>query len=126
MKAFISTIALLVAILTFIGIHTFTMLHLAEDIKAESDAVSRLAAADDWEGAIKKIDHIRSIWDKRRMWAALTISTNEIEQIEISLTQSRAYAELRQKPDFFGEFIMFSKLVEHIPHQEGFHIEEIL
>ncbi len=126
MKAFISAIAIFVAICIFIGIHAFVMVSLAKDISAECELVHSFASESRWDEAIEKIDHIRSIWDKRRTWASLTISTEDIEQIEISLTQSRAYAELHQKPDFFGEFIMFEKLVEHIPHQEGFHIEEIL
>jgi len=126
MKAFISAIAIFAAICIFIGIHAFVMVSLANDISAECNRVYTLAADSRWDEAIDKIDHIRSLWDKKRTWASLTISTKEIEQIEISLTQSRAYAELKQKPDFFGEFIMFEKLVEHIPHQEGFHIEEIL
>ena len=126
MKAFISAVAIFAAICIFIGIHAFVMVSLANDISAECDHVHAFASENHWDEAIKKIDHIRSLWDKKRIWASLTISTKDIEQIEISLTQSRAYAELHQKPDFFGEFIMFQKLVEHIPHQEGFHIEEIL
>ncbi len=126
MKAFISAIAIFTAICLFIGIHAFIMVSLANDISAECKQVHSLANVDRWDETVKKIDLIRKLWDKRRTWASLTISTKEIEQIEISLTQSRAYAELKQKPDFFGEFIMFEKLVEHIPHQEGFHIEEIL
>ena len=126
MKAFISAIAIFTAICIFIGIHAFSMVSLANDISAECKQVHSLANDDRWDETVKKIDLIRKLWDRRRTWASLTISTKEIEQIEISLTQSRAYAELKQKPDFFGEFIMFEKLVEHIPHQEGFHIEEIL
>ncbi len=126
MKAFISAIAIFTAICIFIGIHAFIMISLANDIATECKDVHTLADKDRWDEIVKKLDRIRSIWDKRRTWASLTISTEDIEQIEISLTQSRAYAELKQKPDFFGEFIMFEKLVEHIPHQEGFHIEEIL
>ena len=126
MKAFISAIFILIAICIFVGIHSFIMLSLADNIRTESQQVTNLVTQNMWDEAIKKIDHIRSIWDKRRTWVSLTISTHDIEEIEISLTQSRAYAELHQKPDFFGEFIMFTKLVEHIPHQEGFHIEEIL
>ena len=34
--------------------------------------------------------------------------------------------ELKAKPDFFSEFLMLEKLLQHIPHQEGLHIEEIL
>lgn len=126
MKAFISAIAIFTAICIFIGIHAFIMVSLANDISAECKQVHSLADKEQWDETVKKIDLIRKLWDRRRTWASLTISTKEIEQIEISLTQSRAYAELKQKPDFFGEFIMFEKLVEHIPHQEGFHIEEIL
>ncbi len=126
MKAFISAIAIFTAICVFIGVHAFIMISLANDISAECEKVHTLANNDRWDETIRKLDRIRSIWDKKRTWAALTISTKDIEQIEISLTQSRAYAELKQKPDFFGEFIMFEKLLEHIPHQEGFHIEEIL
>lgn len=126
MKAFISAVAIFTAICIFIGIHAFVMVSLANDISAECNYVYTFASENQWDEAVKKIDYIRSLWDKKRTWASLTISTKEIEQIEISLTQSRAYAELKQKPDFFGEFIMFEKLVEHIPHQEGFHIEEIL
>lgn len=126
MKAFISAVAIFTAICIFIGIHAFVMISLADDISAECNRVHAFARENRWDEAIEKIDHIRGLWDRRRTWAALTIPTKEIEQIEISLTQSRAYAELHQKPDFFGEFIMFEKLVEHIPRQEGFHIEEIL
>ena len=56
----------------------------------------------------------------------MTIKTNEVEEIEISLRQSRAYAELGDKEDFIGEFIMFRMLVEHLPHQEGLSINELL
>lgn len=126
MKAFISALTIFTTICIFIGIHAFIMVSLADDISEECKSIHTLADNDRWDETVEKLDYIRSIWDRRRTWASLTISTKDIEQIEISLTQSRAYAELKQKPDFFGEFIMFEKLVEHIPHQEGFHIEEIL
>ena len=72
------------------------------------------------------LDKVEKEWKKHRVWAALTISTEDIEQLEISLEQSKAFAKIEEKADFLGEFIMFSKLVEHIPHREGFHIEEVL
>ncbi len=126
MKAFVIACILLLTIGILVGIHSFTMIHLAEDIDLQCKEITTLAQKEKWDDVTEGIDKARSIWDKKRFWVALTVSTKNIEEIEIALTQSRAYAELHQKPDFFGEFIMFQKLVEHIPHQEGFHIEEVL
>jgi len=126
MKALIISISLFIVICLFIGIHSYIMFSLSGDITKKCEETISLVNSEDWDGAVKKIDEIHSTWEKKRMWAALTISTHNIEEIEISLKQSRAFANLHQKADFFGEFTMFTMLIDHIPHQEGFHIEEIL
>ena len=102
------------------------MFRLADEIRRSCHTVTELAYSEKWTDTVKEIDNVYDIWNKHRIWASLTMPTSEIEQIEISLKQSRIFAELHQKSDFFGEFTMFTMLVEHIPHQEGFHIEEIL
>lgn len=126
MKAFIISLCLLLVICIFIGIHSVIMVNLADHISSESQKVTIFAQNNEWEKVVDRLDKIKSIWDKKRIWTSLTISTDEIEQIEISLKQSRTHAELKQKSDFFGEFTMFTMLLDHIPHHEGFHIEEIL
>lgn len=126
MKAFIVALCILLVIIIFITVHSVIMFNLTDEISKNCKSVTSLAHAEKWDDAIKGIDEIQKTWNKRRIWAALTISTEEIEQIEISLNQSRIFAELHQKSDFFGEFTMFTMLLEHIPHQEGFHIAEIL
>ena len=126
MKAFRIAICLLVSIIFFITTHAVIMFNLADKINKNCHVVTKLVDSEKWDAAISEIDKLHQTWNNRRIWAALTMPTNEIEQIEISLNQSRKYAELHQKPDFYGEFTMFSMLVEHIPHQEGFHIAEIL
>lgn len=126
MKAFVISVVLLVVMCTFIGIHSYLMMDLADRIAEECNHINTYVDTDNWSLVQNKLDKISDIWDSRRTWASLTINTNEIEQIEISLNQSKAYAKLEKKSDFMGEFIMFTMLVNHIPHQEGFHIEEIL
>lgn len=116
----------LVVMCVFIGIHSFVMNRMGKSLAKRSDKVEMLAGQEDWAAVCLELDEITAEWKKYSTWAALTISTEDIEQLEISLAQSQAFAKLHQKSDFFGEFIMFSKLVEHIPHREGFHIEEIL
>lgn len=126
MKVFISSILILAIMMTFIGIHAFVMKNLADNIRPLCLEAQTLAIDGNWALVKENLDKIHSIWHKKRLWTSLTINTNEIEQIEISLEQSRRYATLHETSDFLGEFIMFSMLIEHIPHQEGFHIEEIL
>lgn len=126
MKAFIIALVILLVIISFIVVHIQIMLNLSETISEKCELIRKHAKDKDWDSAIKEIKAIKKHWEKHRTWVALTISTAEIEQIEIALNQSHIYAELHQQSDFMGEFTMFTMLIEHIPHQEGFHIAEIL
>ncbi|MBO4941173.1 MAG: DUF4363 family protein [Clostridia bacterium] len=126
MRALIVAITIFLVICIFIGIHSYIMINLTNRISPICQETIRFANADQWDKVIENIDQIQNTWDKKRLWASLTISTKNIEEIEISLKQSRAFAVLHAKSDFMGEFIMFSMLLDHIPHQEGFGIEEIL
>jgi hypothetical protein len=102
------------------------MSKMGKSISQKNDEINQFAMQDNWELVIDRLNKTESEWKNYRTWAALTISTEDIEQLEISLAQAKTFANLKQKSNFFGEFIMFSKLVEHIPHREGLHIEEIL
>lgn len=126
MKKFAAACTAFVILLTLIVIHSFSMVRLGKDIGKLSDITEEYADNKEWDKVVLCLKEINEVWEKKSIWTALTIRTDEIEQIEISLKQSEKYAHLKAKRDFFGEFIMFRKLVEHIPHQEGFHIEEIL
>ena len=126
MKGFIAALVLFIVICVFVGIHSYMMIKMAEDIGEICNRVNTLADSEKWTEVSEELDKIQEIWEKKRIWTAITIETNNIEQIEIAFRQSKAYAKLGEKSDFFGEFTMFTMLVNHIPHQEGFHIEEIL
>lgn len=126
MKKFILSCVGFAVILTLIIIHSISMKNMGEEIKELSRKAETCVYDEDWQEAKLYIEEIQNCWDKKSIWTALTIKTDEIEQIEISLKQSEKYLKLKDKGKFIGEFTMFSALVEHIPHQEGFHIEEIL
>lgn len=126
MKVLRLAILVLFIMCIFIGIHSYTMAKLGKSISEQCTQIEALAKNDDWHTVCSRLEDIESQWSSYSGWAALTISTNDIEQLEISLAQSKAFARLGQKSDFFGEFIMFSRLVGHIPHREGFHWKEIL
>ncbi len=126
MKVFIAAIVLFVIICGFIGLHSYMMIDMSKNIGEICNRVNSYANAEKWEEVTGELNKIQEIWDRKRVWTSLTIETDNIEQIEIAFRQSKAYAKLREKSDFVGEFTMFTMLVNHIPHQEGFHIEEIL
>ena len=102
------------------------MMKMGDKIGRISEATIRYAEEESWEQVSENMKKIKNLWEDKSLWTALTIKTDELEEIEISLRQSEKYAELRDKKMFLGEFIMFSELVKHIPHQEGFHMEELL
>lgn len=126
MRLLIISLILFLIMGTLIGIHSYIMTKVSRDIDHISTSVKELAYIGNWQEVQKKLKEIKTIWDDARTWASLTISTKEIDQIDISLHQSIEFAKLGAKPDFLGEFTMFNRLVNYIPHQEGFHIEEIL
>ena len=126
MKKFVVSFIVFFILLSLIIVHSVSMLRLGEKIDKLCNRAEELATAEKWEDAEKTLKEIRKKWEEKSIWTSLTIETNELEQIEVSLRQSEKYAKLRDKEKFIGEFTMFSTLVEHIPHHEGFHIEEIL
>ncbi len=126
MKLMRLSIAILIVMCGFIGVHSYIMNKMGVSLSEKNDQIKNFALANDWENTRALLEEVSNEWEKYSTWASLTISTEDIEQLEISLEQAEVFALLEAKSDFFGEFIMFSRLVDHIPHREGFHIEEIL
>ncbi len=126
MKKFIISLLLLAVLTGLIIVHSVVMLKFGKEAGKMAETIKQSAQNDEWERVRADIKEFEALWEKRRTWAALTMRTNVIEEIDISMEQSRTYAINETKPDFLGEFIMLKRLIEHIPHQEGFHIEEIL
>ena len=126
MKLVRLAIIVLLVMCIFIGVHSYIMSRMGSVIGEKCTLIERLAKNDSWDEVNSLLDEVESEWEKYSGWASLTISTEDIEQLEISLKQSKAFAALHDKSVFLGEFIMFSQLVKHIPHKEGFHWEEIL
>lgn len=110
----------------FVAFHTYEVLALSRDLDSICTQVEEQFQEEDWQGVEENLQALQDRWEQSRFWASLTIDTDSIEEIEISLEQSTSYAKLQAKPDFMGEFIMFRRLTEHLPHQEGFDIKELL
>ncbi len=126
MSRMLVTVCILVLCLGFVGLHTYKILELNDDMEDLCEDVEHAFMIEDWQEIRKGLSKIEKRWDKDRFWACLTIDTEQIETIEISLKQSVEYAKIQAKEDFIGEFVMFRMNLDHLPHQEGFSIEELL
>ena len=126
MKKFVISIILFFTLTGLIIIHSVVMLNFGREVRTLADTIKESAQADEWERVEKDMKKFEKLWEDKRFWASITLKTPLIEEIDISIEQSIVYARNKAKPDFLGEFIMLKQLIEHIPHQEGFHIEEIL
>lgn len=121
-----SSLAIFLILCILIGIHSYLTKTTADCILSKCAEAEELLSSENWSGILSRLNDISEAWKSYRIWAAITISTDDIEQIEISFRQAYAFAELEQKSDFIGELTMFSMLVKHISHKEGLHFEEIL
>ena len=125
MKVLRLSIIILICMCIFIGVHSFRMSKMEKSISEMGNSVKELALNDSWDEVSEMISKIKNEWNRYKNWAALTISSENIEQLEISLHQTQTFAQIHKKTDFLGEFIMFSQLVEQIAHREGLYWEEI-
>ena len=126
MKKFVVSLTLFFVLAALVVFHSAVLFGFGKKVENLSKNIISAAQKDDWQKTLYLLEENENEWNKKRLWAAVTIKTNVIEDIDISLNQSKAMAKLKAKPDFFSEFLMLEKLLQHIPHQEGLHIEEIL
>lgn len=126
MKKFIASLSVLVLLAGAVTAHVMWAQSFGKSLSAVAKEVEDAARRDDWQKARENLDELSELWEKNKLWAAATVRTNIIDEIDIGIEQSKAYAEIKQKPDFMGEFIMLRKLLEYIPRQEGLSAEELL
>ena len=126
MKVFWISIIIFVVICIFIGVHSTLMARMEREIEPHLKVIPGLAHSEEWNGVQRELKKISNCWSKYRPWAALTISTKDIEQIEVALGRCLIFAQIEQKADFFGEFTNFEYIVNYLPQREGFHLREIL
>ena len=120
-------VLIIFSILTaFVITHSIVMYRFGKDAERICEKIEKSVLSDDWENARYNLDKLDELWKKRHFWASLTIRTNLLEDIDISMSQSKILAKIEEKPTFLSEFMTLKKFLEHIPHQEGLSIEEIL
>lgn len=125
MKVFRFSIAALLIMCVFIGIHSYKITKVQKKIDDLGKEILTLAREDKWDEVIPLFSKVEEDWKDFNTWATLTMNTKDIGELEISLNQSKILALLREKGDFLSEFTLFLNMARHVASQEGLHWEEI-
>ena len=123
---------LMIVVLVLVILAGFTMVHVNRINRFSAEAleisghIQEELLKDNWDEIGGLINKLSDVWYKNRLWAGVTLRTDIIDEIEISLAQCKKYAEIHAKENFTGELQMFSMLIEHLPKQEGAALGELL
>lgn len=119
-----SIIVALAASLIFFHFQKVTTLDKTVD--ASYDSIMEAYHNDDYDKITDELKKLKQSWDDVQTWVGMTIDTAELEEIEISLQQCMHYAEIKDKEDFIGEFVLFNLLIKHLPFFEKMDLESLL
>lgn len=126
MKRVIAALIIFLVISTATSLHVYKVITLTKEINKMSDNVYSLYQTEAWTEIEEELNKIANLLSRNKLWACLTLSTDQVDEIEISLEQCISYSQIEAKPDFIGEFRMFCILINHLPKQESFSFEELL
>lgn len=125
MRRVVVSAIIFVVIIGVAFIHGTRMIKLASDIQSMAEDIYVGYEEKDWNMVREGTGEIKKKWESSHIWAYVTLSTDRIDDIEISLEQSMAYAQEEADENFIGEFTMFCMLIDHLPKQEAFSFGEL-
>ncbi len=126
MKRVILILCILAPALVFLTFHVCTVSALKDDLAQLEGRVDAAYRAADWDGVYTGMQEIEKRWNRSRNFAAFTLNTAVLDEIEISLQQGLRYGEIRAKEPFIGEFTMFCMLCDRLFCQESLNLGELL
>ncbi len=126
MKRIYGALAVLAVIIVITTLHICNTMSVSNKISEISEAVYKDYYNEDWDKVQAGVEEMADIWHRNRLWACSTLSTKQVDEIDISIEQSLIYSKVKAKDNFIGEFRMFCMLIEHLPKQEGPSIYELL
>ena len=126
MKRVIIKILMMALAVGFIVYHNFKVSELDDKVNDVYDTIIDAFENDDFGIIVSELEGLREKWDDAQTWIGMTMDTNELEEIDISLKQSIEYAKIESKEDFIGEFIMFNQCIKHLTYYERITPESLM
>ncbi len=126
MKRVIITVIMLALAVGFIVYHNTVVSRLDERIDRTYETVIGAFEKEDFEKITAELESLQKEWDDAQSWIGMTLDTDMLEEIDISLKQSIEYSKIAAKEDFIGEFVMFNQCVKHLTYYERLSVESLM
>ncbi len=123
-------IVLLIVVLTVfnLGLGVYTRRLLLKDsdtLQAKIDTSVKYLDAGNWNGAENSLDELAKIWlHVKGIWSAL-IDHQEIDNIDVTLSQLQTLAKSKELPDTLSEAAALKIYIGHIPEKEKLKLENL-
>ncbi len=126
MKRVIITIVMMALAVGFIVYHNFKVSDLDDEVNNVYGTVIDAFENDDFDTIISELEELKGKWEDAQTWIGMTIDTDQLEEIDISLKQSIEYAKISAKEDFIGEYVMFNQCIKHLTYYERITPESLM
>ena len=126
MKRIVSVLIIAALMVGFIGIHLYKINSFEREASEICGEIYTEFYDENWDNIRELVAQLDEVWYKNRLWASVTLKTDVIDEIEISLMQCTEYSKIAARENFIGEFKMFCMLIEHLPKQEKPSLGELL
>jgi hypothetical protein len=119
---------ILIPTVFIIGLGIFSQQLLRRDsnvLKSSIDVAVKCAYTGNWKGAEDSLDEVAKTWSKvKGSWSAL-IDHEEIDNIDVTLSQLQTLVKAKELPDTLSEAAALKTYIGHIPEKEKLRLENL-
>ena len=126
MKGVIISLCIAAAIVAGSAAYTRHTRSVSEELGSINSAVMESLENGDYEGAAKKIDALNGYMEKKRTVLSATGNHEELDKIEINISEMSGYTEGRQKTDAIAHCMALDFLFKHLPKNYELKLGNIL
>jgi len=119
---------IIIPIAFIIGLGIFSQQLLRRDsdtLNANIDAAVKCTDTGNWSGVENNLNETAKTWMKvKGTWSAL-IDHEEIDNIDVTLSQLQTLAKAKELPDTLSEAAALKTFIGHIPEKEKLRLENL-
>lgn len=126
MKSVVISIIIAVVMISGSLFYTHSLEKVSDELTEINTQVQKYLEADDFSGADSEIEHLKSYLDSRRAVLDATGNHEEIDKIEMNLSELSEYTKGEKKTDALSRCHVLHFLFEHLPLNYKLKPENIL
>lgn len=126
MKSVVISVIIAVVIVAGSLLYTNNLEKVSGELSEINENISELLEAEDYAGASAEIEHLMFYLDRERSILAATGNHEELDKIEMNLSELSEYAKGEKQTDALSSCRVLGFLFEHLPLNYKLKLENIL